>query len=230
MKTIGLLGGMNWKTSALYYQIINERIEKALGGLHSGKILMYSFDFDEIVRLQNDESWAEWERVLCEKAVTLERAGADMIVMCCNTAHKAAEAIQQRLSVPLLHIADSVGARIQREKLVRVGLLGTLYTMEEDFYRDRLKSGFDLTVIIPEKDDRDMVHRIIFDELELGIIKKSSQKAVLRAIGKLIEAGAQGIILGCTEISALIQQRDVRIPVFDTLAIHAEDACQKALE
>jgi amino-acid racemase len=230
MKTIGLIGGMNWKSSALYYQIINERIERDLGGLHSGKILLYSYDFDEMVRLQNGELWTEWENNLCEKALMLQKAGAELIVMCCNTAHKAAESIERRISVPLIHIADAVGAKIKQAQLSKVGLLGTVYTMEEDFYKNRLASRFDLSVIVPEKTDRERIHRIIFDELELGIISKKSKKMVLKAIQRLIEGGAQGIILGCTEISALIRQKDVRVPVFDTISIHAGYACERAQE
>ncbi len=230
MKTIGLIGGMNWKSTSLYYQIINETVQKKLGALHSAKILLYSYDFEELAQLQNRESWREWENSLSEKAVLLEKAGADLIIMCCNTAHKAADSIQQKLSVPLLHIADPVGKKIIEKKLNKVGLLGTNFTMEEDFYKNRLRTGFGLSVIVPDKMDRDSIHRIIFEELELGIIKKASRKEFIRIIHKLMKEGAQGIILGCTEISLLIKQEDVGVPVFDTISIHAARACEKALE
>ena len=230
MKTIGLIGGMNWKSTSLYYQILNETVQEKLGALHSAKILLYSYDFEEIAQLQNKESWREWENNLSEKAILLEKGGADFIVMCCNTAHKAADSIQQKLSVPLLHIADPVGKKIIEKKLNKVGLLGTNFTMEEEFYKNRLRTGFGLSVIVPDKPDRDSIHRIIFEELELGIIKKASRKEFIRIIHKLMREGAQGIILGCTEISLLIKQEDVGVPVFDTISIHAAYACEKALE
>jgi len=230
MKTIGLIGGMNWKSTSLYYQIINETVQEKLGALHSAKILLYSYDFEEIAQLQNQESWEEWENNLSEKAILLEKAGADFIVMCCNTAHKAADSIQQKLSVSLLHIADPVGKKIIEKKLNKVGLLGTNFTMEEDFYKNRLRTGFGLSVIVPDKLDRDSIHKIIFEELELGIIKKESRKVFIRIIHELMREGAQGIILGCTEISLLIKQEDVGVPVFDTISLHAAYACEKALE
>jgi aspartate racemase len=229
MKTIGLIGGMNWKTTSLYYQIVNEIAQRELGALHSGKLLIYSFDFEEMFQLQEKEMWPEWERRLCESALRLERAGAELIVMCCNTAHKAADAVQRTISIPLLHIADAVGEKVADRELTKIGLLGTNFTMEEDFYKNRLKTGFGLNVLVPDKPEREQVHRIIFEELEMGVIKKSSKKAFLSTIDKLIGEGAQGIVLGCTEISLLIKQEDVEIPIFDTINIHAAYACKRAL-
>lgn len=230
MKTIGLLGGMSWESTVSYYQIINETVKKKLGGFHSAKILLYSFNFEEIERLLEEVNWNEIGRILVEKAIALENAGADIILICTNTMHKSAEEIQKNLSIPLLHIADSAGEKIRENGVRTIGLLGTKFLMEEDFYRRRLKEKFNISVLIPDEKDRKIIHTIIFKELVLGIIEKSSQKKMLNIIEKIVRKGAEGILLGCTEIPLLIKQENVNVPLFDTTTLHALNAVEKALE
>ena len=229
MKTIGLIGGMSWESSSEYYRMINELIQKQLGGYHSAECVMYSVDFDEIERMQRKNRWEEAAERLVKVAQSLESSGADFILLCTNTMHKAADEIQANIRVPLLHIADETARQIRAEGLHKVGLLGTRYTMEEGFYKDRLVEEFGLEVILPEAKDRQTVHRVIFDELVLGKINPYSKTQYKAIIEKMIDRGAQGIILGCTEIGLLIHAQDSSVPLFDTTRIHAEAAVEYAL-
>lgn len=230
MKTIGLIGGMSWESSLEYYRIINECVKERLGGLHSAKILMYSFDFDEIEGLQHKGSWSELARLMVGAAVRLEGAGADCILLCTNTMHKAADDVQGKITIPLLHIADATAERIKEENLKRVGLLGTRFTMEEDFYRGRLVERHGLEVIVPGGADRAIVHEVIYRELCAGVISESSRQRFKGIIEGLASNGAEGVILGCTEIPLLLRREDVRLPLFDTTRIHAESAVEYALK
>jgi aspartate racemase len=229
MKTIGLIGGMSWESSAEYYRLINTLVKERLGGFHSAKCVMTSVDFAEIETLQRENRWAESAQVLSSAAQSLERAGAEVVLLCTNTMHKVADEIQASISVPFLHIADVAAEQIKAQGLSTVGLLGTRFTMEEDFYVERLRQRFGLRVLIPEADERAMIHRVIYDELVLGEIKAESKAHYLSAIDRLIERGAQGIILGCTEIGLLVQAADCRVPVFDTTRLHAQAAVDFAL-
>ena len=228
MKTIGLLGGMSWESSAEYYRIINETVKKRLGGLHSASCILYSVDFAEIEALQQTGRWDETGASLAGAAQALERAGADLLIICTITMHKLADAVQARIEIPLLHIADATAQRIKIAGLGRIGLLGTRFTMEETFYRDRL-IGSGLDVLIPEAIGREMVHHVIYDELCLGLIKTDSKANYLAVIDQLVAGGAEGVILGCTEIGLLIGPEDCRTPLFDTTRIHAEAAVDYAL-
>ena len=229
MKTIGLIGGMSWESTVTYYQVINETIKKQLGGLHSAKCILYSVDFDEIEKYQARGEWDKSADVLSEAAQALERAGADYIVICTNTMHKAAPEISRRIHIPILHIADMTAAELQKQGIRKVGLLGTKYTMQQDFYKNILiEQGIE--VVIPNDADVDVVNRIIYDELCLGKILEESKAVYLDIIHELARNGAQGIILGCTEIGLLIQQSDTDIPLFDTTLIHAKQAALKSLE
>ena len=228
MKTIGLLGGMSWESTVTYYQLLNETIKERLGGLHSAKILLYSVDFEEIEACQSSGDWDRSARILGDAALGLERAGADMILICINTMHKVAPQIQARLHVPLLHIADATADALEKAGVSKVALLGTKYTMCQDFYKSRLiDRGF--TVLIPDGTDVELVNHVIFDELCLGVLKPESKAEFLRIIGDLAAQGAQGVILGCTEIGLLISQADTDLPVFDTTLIHAKRAAELAL-
>lgn len=229
MKTIGLIGGMSWESSAEYYRIVNETVKQRLGGLHSAQCLMYSVDFADIERLQHEGRWDEAGQVMAQAAQRLERGGADFVVLCTNTMHKLAGYIEAAVSIPLLHIADPTAQQIQSAGITRIGLLGTAFTMEQDFYRGRLTEKYGLDVIIPEADERAIVHRIIYEELVLGIVKDESREAYKRIINHLVERGAQGIILGCTEIMLLIAPQDVPVPSFDTTTLHAVAAADFAL-
>jgi aspartate racemase len=229
MKTIGLLGGMSWESTAEYYRIINELVSKKLGGLHSAKCLLYSFDFDEITERQKAGKWDELGEILGEMAVKLEKAGADMILICTNTMHKVADDVQGMINVPLVSIIDATAEEIKEKGISKAGLLGTRFTMEDNFYRDGLESH-GIEAVIPERDDRVFVHNVIFGELCKGIIKKESKKRFLEIIDSLLDQGAEGIILGCTEIPLLIKQEDVEVPVFDTTYIHAKKAVELALK
>jgi aspartate racemase len=224
VKTIGLIGGMSWESSLEYYRLINEAIKARLGGLHSAKSVMVSVDFAEIEALQHTGSWVEAAQILIEAARGLERAGAEGVVICTNTMHKVADEIQASVKVPLIHIADATAEQVKAAGLKRVGLLGTRFTMEEDFYVGRLVQRYGLDVIVPEAAERDEVHRVIYDELCLGITRAESKARYAAIIEQLITRGAQGIILGCTEIGLLIQQADSRAPLFDTTRLHAEAA------
>jgi aspartate racemase len=229
MKTIGLIGGMSWESSIEYYRIINETTKNRLGGLHSAKSVMYSVDFAEIEVLQHQHRWSEAASLMVAAAQRLERAGADFIVLCTNTMHKLANEIESHIQIPFLHIADTTAEAIKSHSLQKVGLLGTRFTMEEDFYQGRLVSKHGLEVIVPNKDDRDVVHRIIYEELCLGIINSESRKQYLEIIHRLVASGAEGIISGCTEIELLIRAEDVTVPLFPTTRIHAEAAVEKAI-
>ncbi len=229
MKTIGLLGGMSWESSIEYYRIINETVKSHLGGLHSADCLMYSVDFAEIEALHHTEDWAQLTQAMISAAQRLERGGAACLVICTNTMHKMADEIQSSIRIPLLHIADAAGAAIQAKGLTTVGLLGTRFTMEGDFYSARLAGKFGLQVLIPEEPDRETVHRVIYQELVKGEIREESRQAFLDIINGLQNQGAQGVILGCTEIPLLVGQSDVTIPVFDTTQLHAEAAVDWAL-
>jgi aspartate racemase len=229
MKTIGLLGGMSWESSIEYYRIINEVVREKLGGLHSAKSVMYSVDFAEIEVLQTEGKWAEATEILIDAARRIECAGADFLVICTNTMHKMAPEVSQAIPIPLLHIADSTAWEIKAQGLKRVGLLGTRFTMEQDFYRGRLLEKHDLEVLIPSDADRKVVNEIIYQELVLGVIEPSSKTKYLEVIDDLLHQGAEGIILGCTEIGLLIQTSDVETEVFDTARIHAVAAVEYAL-
>lgn len=229
MKTIGLIGGMSWETSLEYYRIINEEVKSQLGGTHSAKSIMYSVDFEEIERLQELGDWPKMTEIMIEAGKSLERAGADLIVICTNTMHKMADEMEQNLDLPIIHIADATADSIKSKGLIKIALLGTNYTMEQDFYKGRLVDKHGLDVIIPEKSDRDIVHRIIYKELVLGEIRDESRMEYLKIIDKLKDEGAEGVILGCTEIGLLIKQEDTKLPVFDTTEIHAKAAVELAL-
>ena len=229
MKTIGLIGGMSWESSLEYYRIVNETVKEKLGGLHSCKCLMYSVDFGVIEALQHQNKWDELTKLMIEAAQNLKHGGADFIVICTNTMHKMAPEIETATGLNVLHIADVTGAAISKDQIQKVGLLGTRFTMEGDFYKKRLKDNYDIEVIIPEDTDRQIIHDIIYNELCLGIIKDDSRQKYIDIINKLCANGAEGIILGCTEIPLLIKQSDVLIPVYDTTKIHAESAVDFAL-
>ena len=230
MKTIGLIGGMSWESSIEYYRIINETTKEKLGGLHSAKSIMVSVDFAEIETLQRQGKWQEAAQGLIEAARSLESGGADFIVLCTNTMHKVAEDIQAHTHIPLLHIADATAQVIKDSGLGRVGLLGTRFTMEEDFYKNRLIQKYGLEVIIPTAGERELVHRVIYDELVLGRIQSASKKRYVEIIEGLVQGGAEGVILGCTEIGLLIHAEDCKVPLFDTTRIHAAAAVNYALE
>lgn len=230
MKTIGLIGGMSWESTIPYYRQINESIKDRLGGLHSAKVVLYSVDFHDIERLQLIGDWATAGAMLAEVAISLEKAGSDLLVLCTNTMHKVAPEIEAAVSIPLLHIADPTAAEIRQAGYKSVGLLGTRFTMEQAFYRDRLSERHGLDVIVPNDEDRDTIHRIIYEELCLGVVLPESRSAYRRIMASLASQGAEAIILGCTEISLLVSQQDSRVPLFDTTAIHARAAAEAALD
>ncbi len=228
MKTVGLIGGMSWESTITYYQLLNEGIKDALGGLHSAKILLYSVDFYEIEALMSRGEWEQAADLLGGVAQRLETAGADMILICTNTLHKVAPQVQSRIHVPLVHIAEAAADELRASGITRVGLLGTKYTMTQEFYRDKLTArGID--VLIPEGEDIDLVNRVIFDELCLGVVKPDSKAAYLRVISELQARGAQGILLGCTELGLIVSAADVSLPLFDTTVIHAKKALELSL-
>ncbi len=229
MKTLGLIGGMSWESSVPYYQLINQTVKEQLGGLHSAKLILYSVDFAEVEHLQATGQWTAAGALLADVAQRLERAGADGLVLCTNTMHKVADAISQAVNIPLLHIADPSAQAIQQAGLTHVGLLGTRFTMEQDFYRSRLEQDHGLTVLVPPPPDRDLVHRVIYQELCRGEVNPASRQAYQRVINDLGAQGAQAIILGCTEIALLIRQKDCALPLFDTTALHARSAALWAL-
>ena len=230
MKTIGLLGGMSWESSIEYYQIINETVRAKLGGLHSAKCTMVSVDFAEIEPLQHHGKWNDATQILIAAAQSVENGGADFVVLCTNTMHKVADEVQRHIRIPILHIADATAGRIKAQGLKRVGLLGTKFTMEEDFYKGRLTQKYNLEVMIPTLEEREIVHRVIYDELCMGEIKQSSKMKYVEIIERLARAGAEGIILGCTEIGLLIKKEDSRVSLFDTARIHAVAAVDYALQ
>jgi aspartate racemase len=230
LKTIGLLGGMSWESTQWYYQALNQGIKENLGGLHSAKIILNSVDFAEIEKLQIAGDWLAAAEILADAAVGVEKAGADFLMICTNTMHKVAPQIQSKLTIPLLHIADATGEELIANTIKTVGLLGTAFTMEEEFYKGRLSAEYGLKIITPNKADRQIVHSIIYNELCLGEIKQSSKQAYLRIIQELADQGAQGVILGCTEIVTLVKQNDTPVKLFDTTSIHANKAVEYALK
>ncbi|MCS0580544.1 aspartate/glutamate racemase family protein [Massilia pinisoli] len=228
-KIIGMLGGMSWKSSAEYYRLVNEGVRDRLGGLHSARCLMWSFDFDDIAVLQREDRWDEAADLMVEAAPRLERGGADFLIICTNTMHKAYDRMRAAVDLPLLHIADPTAARIKAAGHQRVGLLGTAFTMEQDFYKGRLADLHGLDVIVPDAADRATVHRIIYDELVQGKVDAASRDAYRAVIGRLVAAGAEAIILGCTEIMLLVGPEDSPVPLYDTTGLHAAAAVELAL-
>ncbi len=228
MRVIGLLGGMSWESTAVYYRILNQEVRRRLGGQHSARILLYSLDFEEIERFQDTAAWDRAGQLLAAYAQELQRAGADLVLLCTNTMHKVAGVIEAAIDIPLIHIADAAAEKVKSEGLTRLGLLGTRFTMEEDFYRDRL-SQHGLQVLVPDADERREVDRVIYEELCMGRIRDESRDAYREIIGTLAGRGAEGVILGCTEIGLLVGPGDAPIPIFDTTRIHAESAVERAL-
>ncbi|KPV98266.1 Aspartate racemase [Pseudoalteromonas sp. P1-9] len=230
MKTIGLLGGMSWESTLNYYKAINQGVKAALGGLNSAEILLYSINFDHIEKLQRAGEWQKMGDMLAKSAQDLEAAGAHCLLICTNTMHKVAHQIEENISIPLLHIADATAAQLIQDDISRVGLLGTAFTMEQGFYKNRLTEKFGIDVIVPNQEDRDCVHNVIYNELCLGEINLESKERYLSIINKLHRQGAQAIILGCTEIALLVSQNDTEIPLYDTTGIHADAAVKFALK
>jgi aspartate racemase len=229
MRRIGLIGGMSWESTAIYYRLLNQLVREELGGLHSAECVLYSVDFAEIQAMQASGSWDVAAERLSSAARVLEGAGVDMVLICTNTMHKVADVVEASVSVPLLHLADTTADAVRTAGVRTVGLLGTAFTMEQDFYRDRL-AAHGLEVLVPEAEDRALVHRVIFDELCLGVVQDASRDAFRAVIDRLTERGAQGVILGCTEIELLVGQDDSPVPVFPTTRLHAEAAVRLALE
>jgi aspartate racemase len=229
MKTIGLIGGMSWESTVPYYRTINRVVGERLGGLHSAKLVLYSVDFHEIERLQHEGRWVESGDMLADAARAVRRGGADFLVLCTNTMHKVAGQIEAAVDVPLLHIADATAERVKAAGLTRVGLLGTTFTMEQDFYRGRLEDRHGLTVLTPPADQRSLVHRVIYGELCLGNVVDASRRAFQRVVDDLVARHVEGVILGCTEIGLLLRPEDAPVPLFDTATIHAEAAAHYAL-
>lgn len=229
MKTIGLIGGMSWESSLEYYRIINQVIRERLGGHHSARILMYSFDFSEIAELPDKGGWGETAGLIIDAARKLEKAGADVLLICTNTMHKVADQVQQSINIPLLYIADATAEQIKAGGLKKIGLLGTSFTMEDDFYKERLAEKHGLETIVPDEQERRIINNVIYNELCCGQIRESSKKEFRKIMQNLAVKGAEGIILGCTEICLLVNQQDVQIPVFDTTTIHATAAAVFAL-
>ncbi|SUZ67207.1 uncharacterized protein METZ01_LOCUS20061 [marine metagenome] len=230
MKTIGMLGGMSWESTATYYREINEGIKQNLGGLHSAKICLYSVDFDEIEKLQHTDDWDTAAMVLADGARKIEAGGADFLIICTNTMHRVASEIEQAISIPLLHIADATALKLKDDNITRVGLLGTRFTMEHNFYKSRITELFGIEVLVPEPDERTLLHAVIYDELCLGKIENTSRQQCLEIISRLFARGAQAVILGCTEIALLISQDHTNIPLYDTTVIHANQAVSYALK
>ena len=229
MKTIGLIGGMSWESTIPYYRIINEKVKETLGGLHSARIILYSVEFDEIEKCQASGRWDDSAEILGDAAAKLEGAGADFIVICTNTMHKVAPQIQRRISVPVIHIADATADRLEEQKIRKVALLGTKYTMTQDFYKERLISrGFE--VLIPDAAGVETVNRVIYEELCVGNIREESRRQFSGIIAELKKQGAEAVILGCTEIGLLVRQEDSALPIFDTTEIHAARAAELAME
>ncbi|QOX65323.1 aspartate/glutamate racemase family protein [Anoxybacterium hadale] len=229
MKTIGLIGGMSWESTVTYYQVINEVIKEKLGGFHSAKILLYSVDFHEIEAAMAENDWERGTEILIDAAERLERGGADFIVICTNTWHKAAEQIREKVTIPVLHVAELIADELKERGLNTAALLGTRYTMEQNFYRNKLEE-YGIKVMIPDEEERDDINRIIFEELCLGTISADSKERYLRIIDQLMQRGAEGIVLGCTEIGLLIQQGDTKAPLLDTAVIHARRAALYSIQ
>jgi len=230
MKTIGLIGGMSWESSAVYYNIINRKVREVLGGFHCAKSVMVTVEFADIQRLQHAEDWKSLEKIMVNAAKQLEAAGADFVILCTNTMHLCSPAIIENISIPFLHIAEATGMKIAEMGLKKVALLGTRFTMEKDFYKTYIFNKFGIEVIIPTENEREIIHNTIYQELVQGVIKDESRITFQKIIENLEKRGAEGVVLGCTEIPSLIKQADVKIPVFDTTEIHAEKAVEWALQ
>lgn len=229
MQVIGVLGGMSWESTQSYYRALNEGVKQALGGFHSAKVAMVSVDFAEIEALQQQGNWEKAGEVLANAAQNVERAGADFLLLATNTMHKVAPVIEKAIGIPLLHIADATAEQLQQDGITRVGLLGTRFTMEQDFYKTRVQDAFGIEVIVPNDAERETVHRIIFDELCQGHINDGSRQRYLETIDRLHQQGAQAVILGCTEIALLVEQAHTHVPLYDTTALHASRAVARAL-
>ncbi|WP_199450639.1 aspartate/glutamate racemase family protein [Vibrio harveyi] len=230
MKTIGLIGGMSWESTANYYQIINREVKARLGGLHSGKVCLYSVDFAEIETLQHQGRWDDTAIILAQAAKSVEAGGADFILICTNTMHKVADQIQQAVNVPLVHIADATAEQLVVDGIKKVGLLGTRFTMEQDFYKQRLIDKFGVDVVVPSSYDQTIVHDVIYNELCKGEVHDDSRQHYLTIIEKLVEQGAEAVILGCTEIAMLVESQHTDVKLYDTTEIHAKAAVEKALD
>ncbi|AQM70471.1 aspartate/glutamate racemase family protein [Vibrio campbellii] len=230
MKTIGLIGGMSWESTAHYYQIINREVKARLGGLHSGKVCLYSVDFAEIETLQHQGRWDDTAIILAQAAKSVEAGGADFILICTNTMHKVADQIQQVVNVPLIHIADTTAEKLVSDGIKKVGLLGTRFTMEQDFYKQRLIDKFGVDVFVPGSDDQTIIHNVIYNELCKGEVRDDSRQHYLAIIEKLVEQGAEAVILGCTEIAMLVEPHHTDVKLYDTTEIHAKAAVEKALD
>ena len=229
MKTIGLIGGMSWESTSLYYSAINQGVRESLGGLHSAKICLYSVDFHQIEQLQHQGKWQETADILAKAAQAVEAGGADIFLICTNTMHKVAAEIQAAVNIPLLHIADATAKKLLDDGITKVGLLGTAFTMQQEFYKGRLTKEFGIEVLVPNAEQQIMAHEVIYQELCLGEIKLDSKQKYLEVIQSLYNQGAQAVILGCTEITLLVQQKDTQVPLYDTTAIHAQSAVAVAL-
>ncbi|MBY8085428.1 aspartate/glutamate racemase family protein [Vibrio fluvialis] len=229
MKTIGMIGGMSWESTLSYYKAINEGVKEELGGLNSAQICLYSVNFEPIEKLQHEGKWDETAQLLAQAAKSVEAGGADFLLICTNTMHKVAPEIEAQISIPILHIADATAKQLQQDGIERVGLLGTRFTMEQEFYKGRLQQQFGIDVLIPDAEQRQQVHRVIYEELCLGTIRPESRAQYVEIVEDLHRRGAQAVILGCTEIALLIQQHDTDVPLYDTTKIHAEQAVQLAL-
>lgn len=230
MKTIGLLGGMSWESTLYYYRMLNESVKQVLGGHHSAKIILNSVDFEPIKKLQHQQDWQGTADILCAAAQSVEKAGVDFLLICTNTMHKIAPQVQDAINIPLLHLADATAERLVESGVQKVGLLGTAFTMEQDFYKGRLQQNYGLDVLIPDAAGRSVVHEIIYQELCLGNVLDESRNQYLQIIDQLVEQGAEAVILGCTEIGMLVEQADTPVKLFDTTAIHAERAVALALK
>jgi|APIni6443716594_1056825.scaffolds.fasta_scaffold29302_2 aspartate racemase len=229
MRTIGLIGGMSWESSQEYYRIINEEVKHKLGGFHSARCILYSVDFAEVEKLQHEGRWEELTDLMIQAAHNLEIAGADFVLICTNTMHKMADEVQNSIKIPLLNLIDTTAEQIQQDGLIKVGLLGTKFTMEQEFYRGRLSDRFGLEIIIPNDEERELIHHVIYNELCLGIVDRASKENFIKIINNLIDHGAEGVILGCTEIPLLVNQSDIRVPIYDTTQLHAKAAVRYAL-
>jgi aspartate racemase len=229
MKTIGMLGGMSWESTVSYYETINQGVMSALGGLHSAKICLYSVDFAEIEKLQHESNWLETASILSQAAKSIETAGADFLLICTNTMHKVVPEIEASISIPIIHIADATANQLGSDNITKVGLIGTRFTMEQDFYKKRLTDNFGIEVIVPETDEQTIIHNVIYDELCQGVINPKSRKKYLTIVNNLSLRGAEAVILGCTEIPLLIQQQHTQVRLYDTTKIHADYAVQLAI-
>jgi aspartate racemase len=229
MKVIGLIGGMSWNSTLEYYRIINESFTRRLGGLHSARLVLYNLDFDDIQRAQHEGHWDDLTGVLVDAGNAVKRAGADLLVICTNTMHKVTDDVEEKVGLPLLHIVDVTGDAIRERRLHRIGLLGTRFVMTEPFYQERLRNHFAVEVLVPGEDDIDTIHQIIYNELCDGKIKASSRRVCADIMSRLVDEGAEGIVLGCTELPLLVQPSDIHAPIFDTTRLHAEAAVNLAL-